>query len=174
MRKIGDHVVVLGASIGGLLAARVLADAYQRVTVVERDPSPRRPSIGRVSPRADMPMCWCPEAHRSSTSSFRDCSTTLLRVAHRWSDLAEFRFSPAGHRLRLKGRPAQPFICQASRPYLEGHVRARVRALPTVEILDRCEVAGAGYHRGPGPRHWGAGAAPPRRRRGDPRRRPGR
>jgi len=37
MRKIGDHAVVLGASIGGLLAARVLADAYQRVTIVDRD-----------------------------------------------------------------------------------------------------------------------------------------
>ena len=41
-----------------------------------------------------------------------------------------------------RGRPAQPFICQASRPYLEGHVRARVRALPAVEIVDRCEVVG--------------------------------
>ena len=40
MRRIGDHVVVLGASLAGLLAARVLADAYGRVTVVERDPVP--------------------------------------------------------------------------------------------------------------------------------------
>ena len=40
MRRIGDHVVVLGASWAGLLAARVLADAYERVTVVERDPLP--------------------------------------------------------------------------------------------------------------------------------------
>ncbi len=37
MGKIGAHAVVLGASMGGLLAARVLADAYERVTVVERD-----------------------------------------------------------------------------------------------------------------------------------------
>ena len=37
MQKIGDHAVVLGASMGGLLAARVLADAYQQVTVVDRD-----------------------------------------------------------------------------------------------------------------------------------------
>ena len=36
----GDHAVVLGASMGGLLAARVLADAYRRVTIVERDPLP--------------------------------------------------------------------------------------------------------------------------------------
>ena len=42
MHKIGDHAVVLGASMSGLLAARVLADAYQRVTVVDRDPLPER------------------------------------------------------------------------------------------------------------------------------------
>jgi 2-polyprenyl-6-methoxyphenol hydroxylase-like FAD-dependent oxidoreductase len=57
-------------------------------------------------------------------------------------DLAELRFSPVGHLLCLRGRPADPFICQASRPFLEGQVRARVRALPTVETIDRCEVAG--------------------------------
>ena len=32
-----DHAVVLGGSIAGLLAARVLADAYDQVTVVDRD-----------------------------------------------------------------------------------------------------------------------------------------
>jgi len=37
MPKIGDHAVVLGASMAGLLVARVLADAYRRVTIVERD-----------------------------------------------------------------------------------------------------------------------------------------
>lgn len=40
MERAGDHAVVLGASIAGLLSARVLADAYQRVTIVERDPLP--------------------------------------------------------------------------------------------------------------------------------------
>jgi flavin-dependent dehydrogenase len=34
---IDDHAIVLGASMAGLLAARVLADAYTRVTVIERD-----------------------------------------------------------------------------------------------------------------------------------------
>ena len=40
MNEIGDHAVVFGASMGGLLATRVLADAYPRVTIVERDPLP--------------------------------------------------------------------------------------------------------------------------------------
>jgi 2-polyprenyl-6-methoxyphenol hydroxylase-like FAD-dependent oxidoreductase len=42
MVKLGGHAVVLGAGIGGLLAARVLADFYDTVTVVERDVLPER------------------------------------------------------------------------------------------------------------------------------------
>src|SRR3954447_26419815 len=37
MPVLGEHAVVLGASMGGLLAARVLADHFKAVTVVERD-----------------------------------------------------------------------------------------------------------------------------------------
>lgn len=34
---VGGHAVVLGASMAGLLTARVLTDSYDRVTVVERE-----------------------------------------------------------------------------------------------------------------------------------------
>jgi 2-polyprenyl-6-methoxyphenol hydroxylase-like FAD-dependent oxidoreductase len=57
-------------------------------------------------------------------------------------DLTELRFAPGGHPLLLTGRPEQPFICQSSRSYLEGHLQARVRALPGVEIIDNCASIG--------------------------------
>lgn len=40
MARIGNHAVVLGASMAGLLAARALADFFEKVTVVERDVLP--------------------------------------------------------------------------------------------------------------------------------------
>ncbi|MFZ1179342.1 MAG: hypothetical protein WAO15_24415 [Mycobacterium sp.] len=40
MAKVGNHAVVLGASMAGLLAARSLAEFFDTVTVVERDPLP--------------------------------------------------------------------------------------------------------------------------------------
>jgi 2-polyprenyl-6-methoxyphenol hydroxylase-like FAD-dependent oxidoreductase len=40
MKRIGNHAVVIGASIGGLLAARALADFYGKVTLLERDAFP--------------------------------------------------------------------------------------------------------------------------------------
>jgi hypothetical protein len=39
-RQTGDHAVVLGASMAGLLAARVLPETYRTVTVIDRDVLP--------------------------------------------------------------------------------------------------------------------------------------
>ena len=96
-----------------------------------------------MSPRAGTPHVLVPRGTQILDELFPGLLDDLVAGgAPVIRDLGELRFSPAGHRLCLKGRPAQPFICQASRPFLEGHVRARVRALPAVEILDRCEVVG--------------------------------
>jgi 2-polyprenyl-6-methoxyphenol hydroxylase-like FAD-dependent oxidoreductase len=54
MGKIGEHAVVIGASMGGLLAARALSDFFGQVTVLERD----------VFPSDDVPPmgCWRADA----------------------------------------------------------------------------------------------------------------
>jgi 2-polyprenyl-6-methoxyphenol hydroxylase-like FAD-dependent oxidoreductase len=54
MDKRGSNAVVLGASMGGLLAARVLSDFYDRVTVVERDILPTDPVNRRGVPQGRM------------------------------------------------------------------------------------------------------------------------
>ena len=40
MKQVGQHAIVIGASMGGLLAARALTDYYQQVTLLERDTFP--------------------------------------------------------------------------------------------------------------------------------------
>ncbi|MGB7249057.1 MAG: hypothetical protein WBC73_08970, partial [Phormidesmis sp.] len=42
-RLAGNHAVVIGGSMAGLLAARVLSDRFQRVTLIERDRLPDTP-----------------------------------------------------------------------------------------------------------------------------------
>ena len=51
MRQLGECAVVVGASIGGLLAARVLADCYGEVLLVERDRFPESPVNRRGVPQ---------------------------------------------------------------------------------------------------------------------------
>jgi 2-polyprenyl-6-methoxyphenol hydroxylase-like FAD-dependent oxidoreductase len=145
MRKLGDHAVVLGAGMAGLLAARVLADAYARVTVLERDPL--RDTVGhrRGVPQDRHAHVLVPGGTEVLDGLFPglldDLTAGGVPVIR---DFAELRFAPAGRPLRLRGRPVQPFACLAGRPYLEDRVRARVRALPTVEIVDGCAVVGLG------------------------------
>jgi 2-polyprenyl-6-methoxyphenol hydroxylase-like FAD-dependent oxidoreductase len=48
----GNHVIVIGASIAGLLAARVLAEHFDRITIIERDHLPLEPEFRAAVPQA--------------------------------------------------------------------------------------------------------------------------
>ena len=142
MRKIGDHAAVLGASMGGLLAARVLADAYRRVTIVERDPLPESGSDRKGVPQGRHAHALLPRGAQILDELFPGLLDDLvaggvpvLRAPR------EFRFVLGGHLLCRDGESGEPSYAQ-SRPYLERQVRNRVRALPNVSIQDQCEVAG--------------------------------
>ncbi|WP_187432975.1 NAD(P)-binding protein [Natronococcus pandeyae] len=50
--KRNGRAVVVGAGIAGLVAARVLADAFDEVTVIDRDPLPDEPVARRGVPQA--------------------------------------------------------------------------------------------------------------------------
>jgi 2-polyprenyl-6-methoxyphenol hydroxylase-like FAD-dependent oxidoreductase len=143
MKQIGGQAVVVGAGLAGLLAARVLTDAFERVTIVERDPLPQRPENRKGIPQGRHAHLLVPRGTQILGELFPgllgDLAAAGVPVI---GDYAEFRFAPGGHLLRLEGRPAQPFICQASRPCLEAHLRTRMRALPTVRIVEGCDALG--------------------------------
>ncbi len=48
----GDHAIVIGSGIAGLFAARVLADRFDRVTMLERDTIPDGPEVRKKTPQA--------------------------------------------------------------------------------------------------------------------------
>ena len=142
MPEIGDHAVVLGASMGGLLAARVLADSYRRVTVVERDLLPESGSARKGVPQGRHAHGLLPRGAQVLDELFPGLLAGLAAdgvpvLRHP----AEFRFVLGGHVLCRDGEPGEPTYAQ-SRPYLERRVRDRVAALPNVTIRDHCEVAG--------------------------------
>jgi 2-polyprenyl-6-methoxyphenol hydroxylase-like FAD-dependent oxidoreductase len=141
MQQVGEHAVVLGAGVAGLLAARVLAEAYRRVTVLDRDRLTRHGEHRRGVPQDRHAHILVPGGteilDHFFPGLFEELSACGVPVVR---DFEEFRFSPGGHRLRLEGRPVSPFICQASRHFLEAHVRSRVQALAGVEVVERCQV----------------------------------
>ena len=50
--KRGEHALVAGASMAGLLAARVLSDHFERVTILERDEVTDEPVARKGQPHA--------------------------------------------------------------------------------------------------------------------------
>jgi 2-polyprenyl-6-methoxyphenol hydroxylase-like FAD-dependent oxidoreductase len=129
-----DSVCVLGGSIAGLLAARVLSDHARHVVIVERD-SVSLDSLSRPGTPHDQ------QVH------------TLLPVGGHWierwlpgftrevQELGAVVAGPEsvctafdGHRQTNSGAENHTLLL-AGRPFLEAHIRARVLALPNVTLL---------------------------------------
>lgn len=141
MRQIGEHAVVFGASMGGLLAARVLAEAYERVTVIERDALPVIGDDRKGVPQGRHVHQLLPSGQNVLEELFPGLIDDLAAGgALRARALEQVRFSVGGHELFQASTGEQ--LVLASRPFLEGHVRDRVRALPGVRIIDRCDAVG--------------------------------
>jgi 2-polyprenyl-6-methoxyphenol hydroxylase-like FAD-dependent oxidoreductase len=125
----GAHAIVLGASMAGLLAARVLADSYRAVTLVERDELP-----GTVGNRRGVPQGR--HAHgllgRGSlilADLFPGFEAELVTAgvpAFDYRDLSRASFLLAGHRAPTKAAfSTVPPLYFPSRPLLESLVRRR-------------------------------------------------
>lgn len=143
MRQIGEHGLVLGGSIAGLLAARVLADSHQRVTIVERDRLEETGQNRRGVPQGRHVHSLMPRGAAILEELFPGLLEELVAGgAPVVEDFSQARASFGGHLLCSAAVPVPGTMLQASRPYLEGRVRARVHALPNVQIVDECEVVG--------------------------------
>jgi len=138
----GERAVVLGASIGGLLAARVLANFYSNVTVVERDALPDVPVARRGVPQGALPHLPTARGARILDELFPGFLDELVAGGARvWKDgdLSRLSIAFGGHRLLSAGTIPQPNSLVTyflSRPFLEYSVRERVRAMSNVQILD--------------------------------------
>ena len=51
-KHVGRHALVIGGSMSGLLAARVLSDYFEQVTIVDRDIFPTTPDHRKASPQS--------------------------------------------------------------------------------------------------------------------------
>jgi 2-polyprenyl-6-methoxyphenol hydroxylase-like FAD-dependent oxidoreductase len=140
-QQIGDRAVVLGAGMAGLLVAHVLADAYGQVTVIDRDQLSETSMHRRGVPHGRHLHALAARGQQALEELFPGLTADLVASgAPAGSLLANARLYLSGHRLRQPDT-GLVLLC-ASRPFLEAHLRARVRALPNVTLLDRCDVVG--------------------------------
>jgi 2-polyprenyl-6-methoxyphenol hydroxylase-like FAD-dependent oxidoreductase len=123
------------------LAARVLAGAYAEVVVVERDELPDGAAHRRGVPQSRHIHGLLARGQQALEELFDGLTAELVGHGVPAGDmLADLRCCFGGRRLRPG--PSGLLAVQASRPMLEAALRARVRRLPSVAFIDRCDVAG--------------------------------
>ncbi|MGQ4513995.1 tryptophan 2,3-dioxygenase family protein [Streptomyces sp. DW26H14] len=135
------RVVVLGGSVAGLLAARVLADRARQVTVLERD----RYEDGPV-PRAGVPQSR--HTHVLLAGGMNALDRLLPGLVPELRDADAPRLAVPGEvgvwqagRWISRRNPSAP-IMTPSRPLLELAIRTRVLADPRIEVRTGVEATG--------------------------------
>jgi len=137
----GCHAIVIGGSMAGLLAARVLSDRFERVTIVERDRFPEGTENRKGVPQARHAHALLPRGFMIMARLFPGLAGELVSGGAIASDVPaeSLRYQSGGYRVRFAiGRKS----LLMSRPFLEGHIRRRVRALTNVTVLEEYDVAG--------------------------------
>ena len=135
------HAIVIGGSMAGLLAARVLADHYERVTLVERDALAASRDNRRGVPQGRHTHGLLAGGRRVLDILFPGISEELVAAGALSGDIigdGRWFMEGACHARFPSGLDG----LLMSRPFLEGTVRERVRQLPRVQFRDNCEIDG--------------------------------
>ncbi|MFW3171180.1 FAD-dependent oxidoreductase [Geodermatophilus sp. CPCC 206100] len=132
-------VIVVGASMAGLLAARVLAEHAGRVVVLDHDTLPEDAVPRGGAPQSAHAHGLLARGLRGLEELFPGLTAELVARGGRVADVQEdFRWVSDGYTL-ARGRSGMHGIL-VSRPLLEREVRRRTLADPRISVHDRVEV----------------------------------
>ncbi len=150
MDKAGTQAIVIGAGMGGIVAARVLADRFDAVTVVERDRLPAGIAPRKGVPHGRHAHGLLARGREALEELFPGLTQDLVAAGAVPGDiLAEASWF--NHGVYLASAPSGLEGILMSRPMLEGHARRRLLADDRVRLLEGVSVkgllAGAGNRR---------------------------
>ena len=122
-----SHALVIGGSMAGILAARVLADHFGRVTVVERDRFPEGPAPRKGVPQARHVHALLKRGRLALERLFPGIGEELIAAGAPTLDMvADIAWlNPAGWGVRF---PSDLAFVAFSRDLLDWHVRRRLAA----------------------------------------------
>ncbi|CAN5831913.1 hypothetical protein BH09ACT7_BH09ACT7_39740 [soil metagenome] len=136
-KRAHEDVAIIGTSIAGLCAARVLSDHYRHVTLFERDDLPDTPAHRAAVPQGRHVHLLMARGAAEFESLFPGLLDDMVAAA---VPMLENRpdcihFGAAGHVLGNDPTLRNEFTAYVpSRPHLEWQIRRRVTAIPNVEI----------------------------------------
>lgn len=128
-----QHAIVIGGSIAGLLAARVLSAYFDRVTIVERDQLPAGAAARKGVPQGR-------HGHGLLAGGYQAIAQLLPGIGAEWvaagglpcDVIGDFRwYGPGGYKAKFQSGLGGVLL---SRPLLEAVIRRRVLALPNISL----------------------------------------
>ncbi|BCI52128.1 hypothetical protein NIIDNTM18_14060 [Mycolicibacterium litorale] len=140
MGRSAKHAIVIGGSIAGMCAARVLADFYDRVTVYERDDLPDGPVNRAAVPQGRHVHLLMARGAQEFESLYPglldDMVAEGVPILENRPDC--IHFGAAGHVLGTQHTLRDEFTAYVpSRPQLEWQIRRRTTAIPNVTVQRR-------------------------------------
>lgn len=140
-----NHAIVIGASMGGLLAARALADFFEQVTLIERDAFPPIGEHRKGVPQGRHTHVLLLRGGKILEGLFPGLTADLITRDAVRIDRPEREliwFDGGGYHARFTVEDGFLGAVGVSRPLLEGYVRQRVLALPNVTAIEQADVLG--------------------------------
>lgn len=147
--RVGDRAVVLGGSMAGLLAARVLSEAYGEVIIVDRDELTDVSTTRRGCPQGFHAHALLARGQQVLDELFPGMTDEFAAAGMPMFDMGEMRWS-------INGVPLAPaktglIVVSVTRPALELLVRRRVAGIANVKFYERTVITGletdAGHRR---------------------------
>ena len=135
------HAIVIGGSMGGLVAARVLTDYFEKVTVVERDAFPPIGEQRRGVPQGRHTHGLLASGRQVLDRLFPGISKELIETGAVAGDIVrDARWFNEGACLCRFASGLEGLLM--TRPLLEGMVRRHLLRLPGVQARENCVVEG--------------------------------
>lgn len=133
--------VVVGASLAGLLAARVLAERYPRVILIEADRLPRAPMARKGTPQCRHSHALLPSGSAALEALFPGLRAELMAAGAESAGPENLRWFDGGG-LHCGYRDQTVNGLYASRCLIEQRLRQRVMALPALQLVEGVRATG--------------------------------
>ena len=146
IKLLGQRAVVIGGSIAGLLIARVLADYFAQVIIVDKDKFSDIPKARRGVPQSVQPHVLFTKGYRILAELFPGIEQQLASNGAITIDWArEFQHFMEGKWGLTTEHPSDIVSVTCSRYFLEWTIRQELLKLSRVNFLEQSKVAGLVY-----------------------------
>ena len=139
--SLGEHAIVIGGSIAGLMTARVLSDYFDRVTVFDADTPPDQAVPRKGAPQGNHIHALLSGGTTVIHKYFPDIHQDLIAAGAQYGD------AMLNWRIYLGGRwalriPSGQESYTMSRPLLETKIRKHTLAISNIELVSATPVGG--------------------------------